>query len=887
MPPIYRAATLALLLVSTAGSPAEAQPEPEATRVVQAVRTTSELRIDGRLDEEAWAAAPVASDFVQQRPQPGAVPSERTEVRLLYDDRNLYVGMRMYDARPDSIAAQLGRRDATGLYSDWAHVVIDSYFDRRTAFRFSATPRGVVRDVMHFDDTNEDGGWNAVWEVATSLDSLGWTAEFRIPFSQLRFSTDGRQELRWGINFIRDIARRDERSYWSPILPEVPGLVSRFGELHGLAGIPAPRRMEIVPYALGRLSRVPGDPADPYFRSNDLGRDVGVDLMYGLGALTLNATLNPDFGQVEVDPAVVNLSAFETFYPERRPFFLEGADIFRFGINVGDGGPETLFYTRRIGRAPQGGLPADARFASVPSASRILGAGKLSGKPAGWSVGALGALTARERAEFHTVGGDRGDVVVAPLTGYWVGRLSRDFAAGRSGIGGMATALHRETHDNLRFLTDRAYSGGLDARHRFGDGNYQLEAWVSGSAVHGDTLAIQRLQRAPGRYFQRPDAQHLTYDPARTEMYGAAADVSVARIGGGNWRYGAMAHLKSPGFEVNDLGFQQSADLSFVAAYAGRISFQPRGAFRNWGIFGNTYHGFSTGREHLLSGVNLNGNFELTSGWSGWLGAEHALPALSTDLLRGGPAIRTAPRTNWWGGLNTDRRKPMSLSVGVNGNQRHESGGYFLGITPSVSARPSPRLNLSMGPSLSRNVDPAQWVALRSVGGEPEYVFARIEQTTVSLNTRLNATFTPRLTLELFAQPFVSAGDYSDFKRVDDPRGRRFADRFHQFGPGEIRMRVDTLGEPVLVQGRRMYDVLRGGTAAYSVADPSFNVRSLRGNAVLRWEYRPGSTLFLVWQQQRSGFEPIGDFRFGRDAGAIFSEPPSNVFLVKASWWVG
>jgi hypothetical protein len=844
---------LGALSLLMATFPLAAQDEPETRRVIQAVPLEGTITLDGRLDEAAWEAAPVVTDFVQQRPAPGEPATERTEVRVLYDERNLYVGMRMFDSHPDSIAAQLGRRDATGLYSDWAHVAIDSYHDRRTAFRFSATPRGVMRDVLHFDDRSEDGSWNAVWEVATSIDAEGWTAEYRIPLSQLRFSTDGERALVWGINFFRDIARKEERSYWNPMPPEAPGFVSRFGEMHGLRGIPAPRRLEVAPYAATRVTRAPlTHEADPFWRANDTGIDAGVDLMYGLGPqLTLSATINPDFGQVEVDPAVVNLGVFPTFFPERRPFFLEGADIFRFGINVGDGGSETLFYTRRIGREPQRGMGSYAGgFVDSPPQTRILGAAKLSGQTGPWSLGLMHAAT---RAEFatlaDTVTGEHRQVAVEPLGNYSVGRVIRSFRDGQSRIGSMVTAAHRSIdEDRLHVLPAQAYAWGTDVRHRFGAGNnFEVSGWLATSHVSGDTLAVQRLQRAPGRYYQRPDADHLEYDPQRTSLSGWASNVHVGRVGGGNWRYGWISDIRSPGFEVNDLGFQQAGDRVITGVYAGRIQFQPVGPFRNFSIFNNTFAGWSLNGEQLHSAFNLNGNADLKNNWSGWGGFEHQLAALSTTQLRGGAAVRTQPRTNFWGGVNTDRRHSVYGNLGFDGSVEHGTEGHRYAFYPTINYRPAPHLQLSVGPNYSRNVNAWQWVGPNT--------FARLDQTTVAMNTRLNATFTPNLTLELFAQPFVSAGDYSDFMEVEDPRAARFEDRFRPL-PSEAE-------------------------------NPGFNVRSLRGNAVLRWEYRPGSALFLVWQQQRQGQESFGDFQPGRDFSELFRAPATNVLMLKATYWFG
>ena len=340
------------------------------TRLVARCSSSGDIVLDGRVSESAWQKAPPITNFTQSYPAPGAKPTDPTEVRVLYDDVALYVGIRMFDAHPDSIAAQLARRDASGIYSDWIHVIVDSYHDRRTAFRFTVNPKGVKKDVYTSNDGDEDVNWDAIWDVATRVDSLGWVAEFRIPLSQLRFASDNGRDHTWGFQVMRDVARRNERDSWSPWTPQSPGFVSRFGDLSGLTSIPSPRRLEVVPYVSTKLTRAPGDRANPFFRSTDTRPSAGADLKYGLSSgLTLTATVNPDFGQVEVDPSVINLSAFETFFPEKRPFFLEGSDALSFGevALYNDYGSQRFFYSRRIGREPQRSV--SGKFVDQPDAT--------------------------------------------------------------------------------------------------------------------------------------------------------------------------------------------------------------------------------------------------------------------------------------------------------------------------------------------------------------------------------------------------------------------------------------------------------------------------------------------------------------------------------------
>jgi hypothetical protein len=881
-------AGLSVLLLGAIGGSLVAQEPPERieTPALRATATTESVVIDGRLDEQVWQTAPVAGDFVQQAPLPGQPASERTEVRVLYDQQNLYVGMRMYDADPGEIAAQLGRRGATNLHSDWAYMIIDSYRDRRTAFGFAVNPSGVKRDAFHREDTQQDGSWEAVWEVATSVDSLGWTAEFRIPLSQLRFkSTDHAADMAWGINFRRDIARKNEVSYWAPIPPDAGRFVSLFGTLSNLRDLQSPRRLELRPYTSVRADWAPSDPENPFGMRGSPGAAVGLDVTYGVGSnLTVTAALNPDFGQVEVDPAVVNLTAFETFLPERRPLFLEGADIFQFPLNYGGAGPETLFYTRRIGRSPQSRPPADAVHADIPAATRVLGAAKLSGQiPGGWSIGALHAVTSRESARWMDESGNSHAIAVEPATNYTVARLSRDFREGHSSLGGIVTAVHRSLPSEVSFLPHRAITGGVDGRYRFGRGGWQASGWASGSYVEGSTTAISRLQTGPGRYFQRPDAAHLSIDPDDGSISGAAAGVSLDKTAG-EWGGVATLSARSPGFEVNDIGFQQGADeLSGIIAI-NRRSFRAGRRLQNWRLVGNTFADWTWGGERTGAGGTIFGSFETISGWGGHATFRQTISSLNVDATRGGPALFRAPQTTAQLGVNSDSRRPVSLRLTTTATAEATAPTQAASVSTTVTFRPMPRLQGSLGTTWATNQNGAQFVGFGN-GADRDYLFGAINQTTVSLDTRLSMTFAPDLTLELFAQPFVSVGRYSEFRRVADARARSFDERFETFVMDQT---IRTVGE---VDGRPIYGVFDDGSsdeAAYSFADPGFHVRSLRGNAVLRWEYRPGSALFLVWQQNREGVLPgLSRMALGEEARAIFDVPGEHVLMLKATYWFG
>jgi hypothetical protein len=722
--------------------------------------------------------------------------------------------------------------------------------------------------------------WDAVWEAAVQRDSLGWTAEFRIPLSQLRFTAaDGEQT--WGIQFRRWLARRNEYSFWAPLPRNAPGDVSFYGTLEGLAGLPAPRRLEILPYSVARLTRAAGEPGNPLHRPSHAAGSAGVDVRYGLTSnLTLTTTLNPDFGQVEADPSEVNLTAFETRFAERRPLFLEGADIFHVGVGQDWWGGERVFYSRRIGRPPQRRVAVPGGFVDAPSSTTLLGAAKLSGKTAGgWSIGILDVVTAREEARTIDAEGRRGRETVEPLTNHAVARVRKDFRDGGSGVGAIFTAANRRLgrDDDLAFLRTSAYVGGVDARHRFGGGDYEVRASLLGSRVQGSALAIDRTQRSSVRYYQRPDATHLAYDPARTSLSGAAAAATVLKIGG-NWRGGLDALVRSPGFEINDLGFQRLADRVSESGFVGYRQYRPGKVFRRWQADVFRFSQWTFGGERVETAVGLDGGFQLVNYWGGQFGAEHFFPGLSTDLLRGGPAVRTPARTTVRTGVHTDPRRAVSGRVDLGLSREAATGGASARVAPAVTYRPSARMELSLAPAAARASVPWQFVAAPGVAGEPVHVVGRLEQRTVSLTGRLNYTFLPNLSLQTYLQPFVSAGAYADFREAREPRARRANDRFRllagdalTYDPAAGRYAVDRDGD---------------GTADYTFADPQFNVRELRSNAVLRWEYRPGSALFVVWSQGRSDSDLLGRIHLRRDAERLRAAEPTNVFLVKLSYWL-
>jgi len=843
--------------------------------VLQAVRVQEEVPvIDGFLDDGAWENAPVAGGFVQLEPEEGQPATERSEVRVLYGPDALYVAFQAWDSRPDSIAAQLTRRDE-GSYSDAVHVLVDSYFDRRTAFHFGVNPVGVKTDLYRFDDTDDDRTWDAVWDVATRIGEEGWTAEFRIPYSQLRFGNHDNQT--WGINFAREIARRQETSTWAPIRHDDAAIVSKFGELRGLRGLGSPTRLEFRPFSLARLDRAPPDEGNPFYQSNDFGPSAGLDLKYGVtNDLTLDVTLNPDFGQVEADPARVNLTAFETFFPEQRPFFLEGAGIFNFGIGVGGGdqGEESLFYSRRIGRPPQGWANTRGGHSDQPERTTILGAWKLSGKTqGGWSIGLLHSVTAEETARIATGAGERLEEPIEPLSNYGVARIQKDFREGKSALGFIGTVANRDGEvANELGLRSSAYTGGFDLRHRFGENDrYLVSGFVLGSHVRGSEDAITATQRGPSRYFQRPEATHTDYDPTRTSLSGWAAKLDIQKVGGGFWNWGMLTSAKSPGFEINDLGYQREADLFLHVLFAGYNHYQPTERLRRWNLGLSHWNGWSFGGERLARGLNLNGSLTFLNYWGGRAMVNVDLPAWSDGTLRGGPLMRRGSRINGSVGFFTDERKAVRIDGNYSWGRAPENASSSSVTSVNLRWRPSGRASVRVGPFYAESVQDLQWVQ-RVRTEEDHYVFGRIDQKTAGFTGRFDFTFTPDLTLQLYAQPFLSAGEYADFKQMVEPRAEQYEDRIRRF-------------EPESREDRYWADFNGDGTDE-DFRIPDFNIQQFRSTAVLRWEYLPGSLLYLVWSQGRDFRNGTGELAFGDDFRNLFDQAAQNVFMVKLSYWI-
>jgi len=851
-------------------------------KIVRAVRTEEPVQIDGLLKESVWKTEP-ADGFTQNDPNDGAPSTEKTHVWVAYDDKALYVAAYCYDSQPKQIISRLGRRDSQ-TDSDWFFFAVDPYYDKRTGYLFGVNPAGSILDEALSNDVNEDTSWDGVWEWKASLNGEGWIVEMKIPFNQIRFPK--KDEYVWGVNFIRIIKRKNEKAAFSWVPKSDSAFVSRFARLENIRGISPGRHVEFLPYSVGQSQFRPAEQGNPFERGHKYSGNLGFDLKVGLKSnLTLDASVNPDFGQVEVDPAVVNLSAYETFYEEKRPFFIEGASIFdNFGrggiyLNANINWPSpTFFYSRRVGRAPQGYVTQDG-FVNFPDRSTILGAAKLTGKLGGWNVGFVNALTAREYAEIDSFG-SRLKEEVEPFTYYGVLRAQKDINDGQQGFGVMATGVMRDLRtDTLDgILSKNAFSMAVDG-WSFLDKkrNYVFGGWVGGTRVEGSVQDILRLQYSSMHYFQRPDATHIEVDPAATSLNGWGGRLSFAKQNG-NFLFLAQAGVLSPGFDPNDAGFQRSGsdlvNLSFLPAYQwtkpGKVFQQALifvGAARNYDFGGNkVYEGW------LASVQGVFRNF-----WNFSTMFAYNPPTLSNNMTRGGPlALRP------WGWeldlqLATDSRKPFVLE-GNGMVYTQPQNGTEWNAQLTLRWKPWSNLSLSVGPQLFRETTNNQWVTrvsddLMTETFGTRYIFSHIDQKIISLEFRINWTFTPKLSLQAYLQPFIGVGKYSRFRELARPRTFDF--NLYGQGPSTInyadgRYSVDPDGE--------------GPAPAFSFGDPDFNMKSLRGTFVLRWEYLPGSLLYFVWTQNRADYAHPGDFQLRRDLGDLLTAPGDNIFLLKVSY---
>jgi len=861
-----------------------------------------DIQIDGVLNEADWDNARVFTGFTQREPVEGGPAEHDTEVRVLFGDDAIWIAARMWDADPTAIDRRLARRDAHTT-SDQFSVHLDPNLDGLTGYNFRVSAANVQGDTYFYDDDKMDGAWDAVWSSAVSVDDQGWTAEMRIPLSQIRYEASDDLQT-WGVNFHRFRVANNERSYYSLVSGLRRGIVSQMGRLDQIQVSRPSRRLEVLPYLVSAVENGPAVAGDPFFDGNATTSRVGMDLSYGLGSsFTLDATINPDFGQVEADPAVINLTAFETFFPEQRPFFVEDARIFDFGLS---GGRNSLFYSRRIGRAPHGRAPSDALFSDVPNNATILGAAKLAGRTqSGLSIGAMAAVTGNESGRGLFPDGSTERFLVEPRTQFGVLSLGQDMNDGQTQLRALVTGMNRELPADGRFdwLPGNAMNGGLRFEHQWNDRMWSFYGFFAGSYVSGSEAAMERIQTSSTHYLQRPDATRFAVDPTKTSLVGRDWRLQLEKAGGEHWTGAIWAAEVSQLFEVGDVGFSTNAERLDGGVRFGYREINPGSVFRNYNVSFNSFHNWShealddtwsidswhNARTSGNYSLNLNGTF--LNYWSVRTNLRYNPQQMSRRATRGGPMMVGPASTNYSVNVNSDRRKAFSWNGHVEFSDDRVGPGGSRQFRSGVNFRPSDNVSLSVSPSWRVETSGDQYVTATSTLPYAEtygtrYLFADLDRTTFSMETRLDWTFTPSLSLQLFAQPLLSSGDYLQYKQLD----RSASFDFNEFAPGTATV----VGSDVLctsaiceVDGTQHVDFDEDGTADYSFSDRDFNVRSLVGNAVLRWEYRPGSTVFFVWQRSQAGSSSVGDFDFSRDFGALWSAPAENRFIVKVNYWLG
>ena len=874
-PPLLNSATYLILIAATA-APLQGQPTPKTAR---AVRLTGPApRVDGVMDEALWTTATPITDFVTKLPIEGAEPSVKTEVRILYDAEALYVGARMSRPDPENIPTAVTRRDGSSNAESLV-LSFDTYLDRRTAYSFSISSGGVRGDFYHGQDSQTDRQYeyDPIWTARARVDSAGWTAEMRIPFSQLRF---GARNQPWGLEIERSIPDQNVDLYWVliPRANDQSGFVSFFGALEGVQDVNAARGIELVPYTAGDLTlRGNRDPANP-FDQKFVGR-AGADLKAGIGSsLTLDATVNPDFGQVEADPAEVNLTAFETVFEEKRPFFVEGNEILTGRAQSFLGRP-TYFYTRRIGASPRGGVAGD--FVDQPRNTTILGAAKITGRlPSRLSVGLLTSVTAREYARGYDVAtGLYTKAAVEAPAGFGVLRLQQEVGRQQSTIGMVLTGVHRALGaagglDQL--LARDAVSGGVDWRGRFEEGKYEITGWAGFSGVRGEAGSINRIQRSSARYYQRPDAGYLRYDSLRTSLSGFTASVRADKNAGRHTLWGLQIGVKSPGFEINDIGQMNRADAVDFNADLQLRDTKPHRRFRYIQVGHSVVGQYDFGLERQSLRFSQNTTVTLNNFWNVSLRAIHTTRAMSNTQTRGGPYMETPRGWAFGAGLSGNPFAKTTWTTSFT-YQTDELGGSASGGSVGISTRPAAQWEASFTPRYARSTSPRQYIATLGGGSAltygRRYLFAFIEQSTISAQFRLNYAFTPNLTIQGYAEPFASSGRFRDFGELT--RARAFGLR--TYGPGS--------GTTITRQANGRYGVT-DGMAAFTFASPDFNVLSFRSNLVLRWEWLAGSTLFAIWQQNRGTVLPSGDLVGPGSLWDATTAPGDNFFALKVSYWL-
>lgn len=826
--------------------------------------------IDGVLDDYVWSSVEWGSDFIELIPNENTPPSVQTQFKIVYDHNHLYIALKALDPEPETITNRLSRRDR--FVGDRINVLIDSYHDLRTAFLFTVSASGVRGDEILTDNgDNADYSWNPIWSTKALIDADGWSAEMKIPLSQLRFSNDRKQV--WGLNIIRNYFKKNELSSWDRIPVGSAGWVSEAGELHGLYNIKPQKQIEIQPFTVTKLDRYKPEQGNPFSDGNDFNINAGLDAKIGItNDLTLDITINPDFGQVEADPAAIVLDGFEVFNRDQRPFFVENKNIFNYQFS---GNRDNLFFSRRIGRSPQI-YPdsSEVEFIDQPQNTTILGAAKFSGKTKnGWSIGILESMTSKE---FSTVNnnGVISKQLAEPFTNYFVGRIQKDFNNKNTFLGSMFTSTNRSLNDDASELRKSAYSGGIDFKHQWKNRSYYIDANMVVSHVKGSKESIKLTQENLTHLFNRVDASHLNLDPNRTSLTGTGGRFDFGKVGGKYWNYNAGFKWVSPELELNDIGFlRNSDDITQFVNLEYRI-IKPVMVFRDFSIQIGQFSKHDFGGNHNRLQYDLNTDIRFINNWTLDLGGGYRPVNYFNSTLRGGPRWRIS-KTGWqYFFIGSDSRKEFYFRTGAIISQLKENESSLFKIEAELNYQPSNALNISIAPEFSSRPNKTQYITQVSYNDETRYVLGTIDNQTFQASLRVNYTLNPNLSIQYYGQPFVSRGVYKDIKYVTNPTATSLNDRFQLYSNDQLS----------LSQGVYNIDENSDGLNDYSFNNPNFSQVQFNSNLVLRWEYVPGSELFLVWSQGvNSGISPSNGLFEDLGTG-ILDQRPQNIFLIKATY---
>ena len=848
------------------------------TKIPKRIYTTKRLKkvpvIDGSIADDAWNEVEWSTDFTEKNPDEGTAPAYQTMFKVLYDAKYLYIALRAFDEEPEKIQQRLSRRD--GFAGDRINVIIDSYHDKRTAFVFTTTAAGVKgEEIVSQNGNNWDESYNPIWYTNAKVDDKGWTAEMKIPFSQLRFGKD--KEQIWGFNINRTIFRFQERSLWQRIPNSQAGFISEAGELHGLKDLVAQKQLEIQPFTVLQYDNYPSENGNPFRTGSDFKLNAGLDAKIGItNDLTLDLTVNPDFGQVEADPGTIALDGFQIFFKEQRPFFVENFNIFDFEFANGS---DNLFYSRRIGRNPHRDANlVDGEFAQTPQNSTILGAAKFSGKTRdGWSIGVLESVTANEFANIRQIDGSEREEIVEPLTNYFVARAQKDFNERNSFIGGIFTSTNRNLNGNFSELHKAAYTAGVDFKHNWKNREYYVEGNAIFSHVLGSTDAITRTQKALRHNFQRVDATHIFVDENKTSLTGTGGRVEVGKNGGGNWRYNGGFIWRSPELELNDVGFLRRTDEMIQYANVNYLWLVPTKVYRNINA------GFDQGSVYDFNGNLNNINYELAGeiSWinNWWSEAGYSLTTNFYDnfFLRGGPRWQRPDTSSKYIFIGSDNSKLFSFTLGYSNNDSDENVVGRDRFVIRTNYQPSDAFSMSFNIEYENEFDRTQFIPEArgiSFNNDARYILGRIQNETLTTTLRLNYSFSPDISLQFYGQPFISRGIFTDFNYVINPVGESIKDRISVYNDTQISFEND----------RYIIDENIDGTTDYGFENPDFSFVQLQTNLVARWEYIPGSELFLVWSRGSVGNADVTSDLANSVSEQVFEAPANDTFLVKFTY---